>query len=68
MSIYSTLDITESKAKALLFDAHFGQLSHSELEERLDKLLAPALYNTRVVWDGTVPNDDDRASSSATLG
>lgn len=60
MSIYATLDITESKAKALLFDAHFGQLSHAELEDRLDTLLAPSLYNARIVWDGTTPNDDDK--------
>ena len=60
MSIYSTLNITESKAKALLFDAHFGQLTHAELEERLDALLAPRLNNARVVWDGTTPNDDDQ--------
>jgi hypothetical protein len=58
MSIYSTLSLTESKAKALLFDHHFGPLSTQELEARLDQVLAPQLYNALVVPDGSANNDD----------
>jgi hypothetical protein len=60
MSIYSTLHITESKAKALLFDQHFGHLSTQELEDRLDALLAPRLNNAIIVPDGTPNNDDEQ--------
>ena len=60
MSIYSTLTITETKAKALLFDHHFGQLSLAELGDRLDEILAARLNNAIVVLDGTPDNDDDQ--------
>lgn len=60
MSIYSTLHITETKAKALLFEHHFGQLSLTELGDRLDEVLAPRLNNAIVVEDGTPNNDDDQ--------
>lgn len=60
MSIYSTLHITETKAKALLFDEHFGQLSHEELGDKLDVIFKSRLNNVLVVSDDTTPNDDDQ--------
>jgi hypothetical protein len=56
MSIYTTLYITRTKALAL-YAERMGYISDRELEEFLDTLLAPSLYNAIVVEDDR-PNDD----------
>lgn len=57
MSAYSTLLITRSKAKQVVFDRLLN-ISDQELEEMMDRILDERLYNSRIVSDDE-PNDDD---------
>jgi hypothetical protein len=58
MSAYSSLKITRAKAQAELMKAVFGNAPDELLEEFMDRLLEPRLYNAVIVPDGE-PNDDD---------
>lgn len=68
MGIYSTLNITRSKAvetvvaklEQTLARAREGDFSDEELAEALDSYLEPQLNNVRIVDDGSAENDDDR--------
>jgi hypothetical protein len=58
MSAYSTLYITRRAATEAYF-RHLGiSVTDEQLEEFLDKLLAPSLYNAYVVDDDREENDD----------
>lgn len=57
MSAYSTLHITRSKAKAFIFDK-VNNMSDTELEEILDRILEHRLYNTLIVSDDAQDPDD----------
>ncbi len=57
MSAYSTIRITESKARNVLF-AHFLQMNKTELEEHLNNYLQNSLYNCEIVDDSSDNNDD----------
>lgn len=67
MSIYSTLDITRSKAieivvthlELALARAKDGLMSDDELTKVLDAYLEPHLNNARIA-DDNEQNDDDR--------
>lgn len=56
MSAYSTINITRSKATQL-YIGQFFELTDEELENFMDKLLEPKLYNCNIVPD-TYENDD----------
>lgn len=58
MSAYSSLRITRAKAQAELMKAVFGGADDKLLEDFMDRLLEPRLYNAVIVADGE-ENDDD---------
>ena len=59
MSAYSTLNITETKAKLMMLESLLGRdPDWMELEAFMDDQLKDLLYNCRVVPDDE-PNDDD---------
>lgn len=58
MSAYSTLRITRAKAQAELMKAVFSNADDKLLEDFMDRLLEPRLYNAVIVADGE-QNDDD---------
>ena len=58
MSAYSTLMISETKAKLLLLEEVLGrEPDNKELEAFMDRHLEDRLYNCRIVPDDE-PNDD----------
>lgn len=59
MSEFTTLKITRSKAKKMLMDKLMSELVDAELEELMDALLAPRLYNCQIVTDHYELNDDN---------
>jgi hypothetical protein len=67
MGIYSTLNITRSKAvetvvarlELALTRAKEGRISDEELTEALDSYLEPQLNNVRIVDDDSEQNNDD---------
>ncbi len=58
MSAYTTLFITRSKAKQAMLEKTIGEITDEELEEFMDRLLEPQLYNCRIVNNDDA-NDDD---------
>lgn len=56
MGAYSTILITESKAKKYIFDKLLSA-DNTLLEELMDKFLSDRLYNVRIV-DDSEENDD----------
>ena len=58
MSAYSTLKITRIKAKELLVKKILGDISDDSLEEFMDELLSPQLYNCVIVPDHHEENDN----------
>ena len=61
MSAYSTLSITKSRARLEFMRYVMGEIDNRTLERFMDILLDHRLYNTRIVPDGTEPNDDSEA-------
>lgn len=57
MGIYSTINVTRAKATELLLREIHGDLSDSVLEQFMDTLLEPQLYNCRIVGN-TEDNED----------
>lgn len=57
MSVYSTLMITRTMAKAL-YSERLGVITDQELEAFMDDYLRPRLYNCLIV-DDCVDNDDN---------
>ena len=58
MSAYSTLYITRTRALAVLLERALGGITDEQLENFVDKILEPRLYNCRVVSDDHEHNDD----------
>jgi len=58
MSAYSSLQITRSKALRVLVEHLLGEIPDTVLEQHLDQVLAPRLYNAVIVPDGYEGNDD----------
>ena len=58
MSAYSTLRISRSKAKSVLIEQLLGDIDDQLLEDCIDQILKPRLYNATIVED-YVDNDDD---------
>lgn len=58
MSAYSSLRITRTKARTELIARILGDVDDRLLEEFMDTLLEPRLYNAVIVNDGE-QNDDD---------
>lgn len=58
MSAYTSLRITRSKAKLELMNSLLRDTDDKLLEEFMDRLLEPRLYNAVIVPDGE-QNDDD---------
>jgi hypothetical protein len=58
MGVYTTLNITRKKAKELLVAKLLGDISDETLENFMDKLLEPRLYNAIIVNDDAENNDD----------
>ena len=51
MGAYSTLYITRSKARKIIYEKIMGGLSDEELEKFCDEILEPRLYRCRIVDD-----------------
>ena len=58
MSAYTSLRVTRSKAKQELMNWLLRDTDDKRLEEFMDRMLEPRLYNAVIVPDGD-PNDDD---------
>jgi hypothetical protein len=58
MSAYTSLRVTRSKAVQELVKRLLQDANDKRLEEFMDNLLAPRLYNAVIVPDGA-PNDDE---------
>ena len=58
MSAYSTIFVTESKAKDYLI-REILSADYEKLKEYLDKSLQDRLYNVVIVDDGSKINDDE---------
>lgn len=58
MGAYSSLRITRTKAKMEIVERLLGDADDKLLEEFMDRLLEPRLYNAVIVEDGTPDNDD----------
>lgn len=58
MSAYSTIFVTESKAKDYLI-REILSADYEKLKEYLDKSLQDRLYNVAIVDDGSKINDDE---------
>lgn len=58
MSAYTTLKVTRSRAMLEVMNKLLN-MSDSDLEHFMDKILEPRLYNCRVVDDCSPENDDD---------
>jgi len=58
MSAYSSLRITRTKAVTELVARILGDVDNKLLEDFMDTVLEPRLYNAVIVADGE-PNDDE---------
>jgi len=58
MSAYTSLRVTRSKAKRELMNWLLSEADDKKLEDFMDQLLEPQLYNAVIVPDDA-PNDDD---------
>ena len=58
MSAYSTIFVTESKARDYLI-REIVSADYEKLKEYLDKSLRDRLYNVVIVDDGSKINDDE---------
>jgi len=58
LSAYSTIFVTESKAKDYLI-REILSADYEKLKEYLDKSLQDRLYNVAIVDDGSKINDDE---------
>lgn len=58
MSAYSTIFVTESKARDYLI-REIISADYEKLKEYLDKSLQDRLYNVAIVDDGSKINDDE---------
>ena len=58
MSAYSTIFVTESKARDYLI-REIVSANYEKLKEYLDKSLQDRLYNVVIVDDGSKINDDE---------
>ena len=58
MSAYSTIFVTESKAKDYLI-REILSADYEKLKKYLDKSLQDRLYNVSIVDDGSKINDDE---------
>jgi hypothetical protein len=58
MSAYSTIFVTESKARDYLI-REIISADYEKLKEYLDKSLRDRLYNVAIVDDGSKINDDE---------
>ena len=58
MGAYSSLRITRSKALQVFLEHMLGEIPDKVLEQHLDLILEPRLYNAVIVPDGYEDNDD----------
>ena len=58
MSAYTSLRVTRSKAKQKLMEHMMGEIPDAQLEQFMDQLLQPRLYNAVIVPDHET-NDDE---------
>jgi hypothetical protein len=58
MGAYSSLRITRTKALQVFLEHVVGEIPDKVLEQHLDLILEPRLYNAVIVPDGYEDNDD----------
>lgn len=58
MSAYTTLRVTRTRAKRALLDWVLSEVDDKKLEDFMDQLLEPRLYNAKIVPDYE-KNDDE---------
>jgi len=59
MSAYTTLRVTRDKALSIRLKKLIDNISDEELEDYMDDLMEPRLYNVIIVPSDSEDNDDD---------
>lgn len=57
MSVYTTINISRKTAREIFLDRYVGEIPDRVLEEMLDEILEPNLFNAFVVADDAANSD-----------